>query len=113
MLYIIYTTEAIDNVHTTDCVISFLNTPTHPNVTTPQVVFLFGSLLIGLTLTNLGVMLALVGATGSTMVSYVLPGFLYYLTFNDTGPAWKRNLAFFQGCMGLIIIPFCLTFIFV
>ena len=37
-------------------------------------VFLTASYLIALVVTDLGVILAIVGATGSTMVSYVLPG---------------------------------------
>lgn len=63
---------------------------------------------------DLGVVLSLVGATGSTIVSYILPGFVYYLTFKDeeSSPKWKIMLALFQGCLGLIIMPVCLTFIF-
>jgi amino acid permease len=74
--------------------------------------FLGFSLLIALTVTNLGVVLALVGATGSTTVSYILPGFFYYILFKDEGPKWKRNLALLQGCVGLVLVPLCLTFIF-
>ena len=77
------------------------------------VCFLGLSLLIGLTVTDLGTVLAFVGATGSTAVSYILPGFFYYFIFKDEGPVWKRNLALFQGCLGLVIVPVCLTFIFV
>lgn len=47
------------------------------------------------------------------MVSYILPGFSYYIIFKDEGPVWKKNLAFYQGCIGLIIVPLCLTFIFI
>ncbi len=63
-------------------------------------------------MTDLGVMLSLVGATGSTLVSYILPGFCYFFLFKNEGPVWKRNLALFQGCVGLCLIPICLTFIF-
>lgn len=75
-------------------------------------VFLGASFAIALSVEDLGVMLSLVGATGSTLVSYILPGFCYYFLFKDEGPAWKRYVALFQGCLGLIIIPVCLTFIF-
>lgn len=75
--------------------------------------FLGFSLLIALTVTNLSTVLAFVGATGSTTVSYILPGFFYYIIFKDEGPAWKRYLALFQGCIGLVIVPVCLTFIFI
>jgi len=75
--------------------------------------FLGLSLLIGMTVSNLGVVLALVGATGSTTVSYILPGFFYYIIFKEEGPVWKRNLALTQGIVGLILVPLCLSFIFV
>ena len=75
--------------------------------------FLGLSLLIGLTVSNLGTVLALVGATGSTTVSYILPGFFYYILFQNEGPAWKRHLSLAQGILGLIIVPVALTFIFI
>jgi amino acid permease len=74
--------------------------------------FLGLSLVIALTITNLGTVLAFVGATGSTTVSYILPGFFYYIVFKDEGPVWKRYLALAQGITGLILVPLCLTFIF-
>lgn len=81
---------------------------------TTQVAFLLLTLLIAITIEDLSIVLGLVGATGSTTVSYILPGFYYYLLFKDPadGPAWKRNLALAQGIFGLIIVPVCLTFIF-
>jgi amino acid permease len=77
-----------------------------------QALFLGLSLAIGLTVDDLGVLLSLVGATGSTIVSFILPGFLYYLMFKDKGPAWKVNLALAQGILGVFIVPICLTLIF-
>lgn len=67
-----------------------------------------------MSVSDLSVVLAFVGATGSTAVSYILPGFFYYYMFKnpEDGPAWKRNLALAQGIAGLIIVPLCLTFIF-
>jgi len=63
---------------------------------------------------DLSIVLALVGATGSTTVSYILPGFFYYLLFKnpEDGPGWKRSAALAQGILGILIIPFCLVFIF-
>lgn len=75
-------------------------------------VFVGLSYVIALSVKDLGVMLSLVGATGSTLVSYILPGFCYYYLFRNEGPAWKRNLAFVQGWVGVLLIPICLTFIF-
>jgi Transmembrane amino acid transporter protein len=45
------------------------------------VVFLVASLLIALSVSDLGVVLSIVGATGSTVVSYILPGVFYYNMF--------------------------------
>eukprot|EP01032_Pedospumella_encystans_P014512 gene14512-16659_t len=76
--------------------------------------FLLFSFVIAMSVSDLSVVLAFVGATGSTAVSYILPGFFYYYMFKnpEDGPAWKRNLALAQGIAGLIIVPLCLTFIF-
>jgi len=73
-------------------------------------VFLAASYLIALVVTDLGVILAIVGATGSTMVSYVLPGLCYFRLFPE--PHIKRNLALVQFGLGCVIIPLALTFIF-
>ena len=79
-------------------------------------VFLLSAFAVASVVKKLGVVLALVGATGSTTVSYILPGFCYYYTFPphdlDGRPLWKTYAALAQGCLGLLIVPFCLTFIF-
>jgi hypothetical protein len=76
--------------------------------------FLVLSYIIALSVNNLGVVLALVGATGSTMVSYILPGFCYFFIFDQNSAyPWKRYVAFAQGVAGCCIIPICLTFIFI
>ena len=41
------------------------------------IIFLLSSLSIALIITDLGVILSIVGATGSTIVSYILPGLIY------------------------------------
>ena len=77
-----------------------------------QVCFLAMLLLVAITVSNLGIVLSLVGATGSTAVSYILPGFFFYYTFTaEEAPAWKRRLALAQGILGLAIVPIFLTFI--
>ena len=54
--------------------------------------FLALSLIIALSVRSLGTVLAFVGATGSTMVSFILPGFCYYWIFDERSgaPKWKR-----------------------
>lgn len=72
--------------------------------------FLVLSYLIALTVTDLGKVLAVVGATGSTTVSYVIPGLCYYLIFKE--PHLKRTLACGQFVTGLCIMPLALYAIF-
>jgi amino acid permease len=65
---------------------------------------------VALTLADLGVLLSVVGATGSTIVSYILPGSIYY-SMHSADMTWKRKAAacmFFAGCG---IIPLALGFI--
>jgi hypothetical protein len=72
------------------------------------------TLLLALTVNDFGLMLGIVGATGSTMVSFILPGFFYYILFKDEqGPQWKLYLALAMGIAGLIIMPVCLTLLFI
>ena len=70
------------------------------------------SLLIALVVTDLGIILALVGATGATIVAYILPGAAYYQMHRNHGAAWKRVGALCLLGAGLIIMPVCLVFIF-
>ena len=50
--------------------------------------------------------MSLVGATGSTIVSYILPGsFYYYLHRRDN--TIKKKLALLMLVAGIIIIPLC------
>jgi len=71
---------------------------------------LIGSLLIAITVMDLGKVLGVVGATGSTMVSYILPGIVYVQTFRNFHG--KRILAFGQLILGCIIMPVCLVLLF-
>ncbi|CAK9000884.1 unnamed protein product [Durusdinium trenchii] len=71
---------------------------------------LVGSLLIAITVMDLGKILGVVGATGSTMVSYILPGIVYVQTFRDFH--LRRSLALGQLILGCIIMPVCLVLLF-
>lgn len=73
-------------------------------------VLLSGSLGIALTVKSLGTVLGVVGATGSTMVTFILPGMLYMAAF----PSWhtQRYLALCQAITGCIVMPVCLTTVF-
>ena len=71
--------------------------------------FLSLSFIVAMIVDDLGVILALVGATGSTLVSYVLPGLIYVKVYphNDVSKA----AAYVQLGMGIIIIPLSLYYI--
>jgi len=62
---------------------------------------------VGSMVENLSTVLAVVGATGSTTVSYLLPGITYYYMHQKPHP--KRYLALLQLGLGCIIIPLSLT----
>ena len=79
---------------------------------TITLVFLLGSLYLALAVKDLGVVLAIVGATGSTLVSYILPGLCYVLLHRREGPVWKRWVAVAQCGLGLLIMPLCLMVVF-
>ncbi len=71
----------------------------------------FASLGVALVVDSLGAVLALVGATGSTTISYILPGIFYYYSFkHQPGPI--KYVALCMTGMGICIIPFALTMVF-
>jgi hypothetical protein len=71
--------------------------------------FLALSFLASLVVTDLGTILAVVGATGSTMVSYVLPGSIYIKLHPEY--TFVKGLAYLQLTIGCIIIPTALFFV--
>lgn len=72
--------------------------------------FLVASLAVALTVSDLGAILAVVGATGSTTITFILPGICYYMLFPE--PHLKRTLALCQCALGCCIVPIALYFIF-
>lgn len=69
------------------------------------------SLSIALLVSDLSTILGFVGATGSTTVTYILPGLLYMRSHKR--PHLKRSLAVLQLSAGCIIMPVCLILLFV
>ena len=67
---------------------------------------------MAMTVTDLGIIFGLVGATGATMISFILPGAAYYRMHENQGPAWKRYGAVALFVSGCIITPVCLVFLF-
>ena len=80
------------------------------------VLFLAFSFMIAFVVTNLATVLAFVGATGSTAVSYILPGGFYYALHKDKpaseAPTWKKYASLVQCILGCLLVPTCLTLIF-
>jgi len=74
-------------------------------------VFLALSYTVAVTVQDLGVILGIVGATGSTLVSYILPGLVYIQTFPERH--LKRYLACGQLLAGCVIMPVSLVLVFV
>ena len=76
--------------------------------------FLLSSIVIGLLVDDLGVVLRVVGATGSTTVSYILPGGCYFVLARTRARGSKRLriAAAVMLLAGLVIMPLSLTLIF-
>lgn len=74
------------------------------------VAFLLLSFLLAMVVDDLGIVLALVGATGSTLVSYILPG-LIYVKIHPSMDAAKVG-AYIQLALGCMIMPVALYFVF-
>lgn len=68
------------------------------------------SYAVAMTVSDLGIVLAIVGATGSTAISYILPGAYYYYTYPN---AKDRYVALFLCLFGCCVVPFALTMVFV
>ncbi|KAI9271755.1 transmembrane amino acid transporter protein-domain-containing protein [Phascolomyces articulosus] len=71
---------------------------------------LVGSYLIAITVTELDLVLAFVGSTGSTTISFILPGIFYY-KIHENDP-WKpgKISAVCLAIYGLLVMGVCLTF---
>jgi amino acid permease len=76
---------------------------------TITIAFLLLSFTVAMIVDDLGVVLAMVGATGSTLVSYVLPG-LIYVKIHPEMDLYKIG-AYVQIYVGCMIIPIALYFV--
>ncbi|ETO28288.1 amino acid/polyamine transporter [Reticulomyxa filosa] len=68
-----------------------------------------GSWMLALVVNSLGVVLAIVGSTGSTTISYILPGLFYYLTFKNDKTNKMKYLALALAILGCCVVPFALN----
>lgn len=84
--------------------------PTEYQISMLTTIITLISFTISMYVSNLGTVLSVVGATGSTTISYILPGLCYIQLFKQ----WniKRIAACILLCAGIIIVPSALCFIF-
>mmetsp|Transcript_38168 Transcript_38168/g.48656 ORF Transcript_38168/g.48656 Transcript_38168/m.48656 type:complete len:122 (+) Transcript_38168:94-459(+) len=75
-------------------------------------IIVFGSYAIALNVEDLGIVLSVIGATGSTTVTYILPGLVYRNLYFKIDQSWKKYYALLHLLVGLTIVPVCLVFIF-
>ena len=71
--------------------------------------FLMFSFIIAMSVSDLGFVLGIVGATGSTIVSYILPGAVYIKLHPH--PHMLKSFAYLQLLLGVIIAPTALYFV--
>ena len=79
--------------------------------------FLLGTMGVAASTSNLGIVFELIGATGCTAVTYILPAYFFYRLSDPaeaTGvkleqPSWKRRLSLAQLCLGIAIVPLCVA----
>ena len=78
------------------------------------------SFIISMSTDDLGIVLALVGSTGTTIIAFILPGAFYYnlpIHFdkdkNKYNDKYKRQIALAMMILGIVLVPFNITMIFV
>ena len=76
-----------------------------------SITFLTSTTATAVLLDDLGLILSLVGATGSVVVSYLLPGACYYRLCTHQPRSWLRSAALLQFCVGCILLPVSLTLV--
>lgn len=82
--------------------------------TVVTICLLAAALGTALVVEDLGIIFGFVGATGATMISFILPGISYYKMHDSMqeGPQWKRTGALMLCGLGMVIMPVCVTFLF-
>ena len=76
-------------------------------------IFVLGTFGLAMVLTNLGIVLAIIGATGSTIITFILPGAAYYVMFEEEGPTFTRYCAAVLSIFGVLFMFTALICIFI
>jgi len=89
-------------------------TTLHRRFWTDTAIFLLGSYAIAMITDDLGVVFSLIGATGATIITYILPGAAYYKMHPPgTGPDWMRTVAAGYVVFGCCVMVFCVSIILI
>jgi amino acid permease len=71
---------------------------------------LIGTFFVAITMTKLDLVLAFVGSTGSTVISFILPS-LFYLKLHEDKPwSYSKITALLLGIYGCLVMVICLSF---
>ncbi|KAG0333917.1 hypothetical protein BG004_000637 [Podila humilis] len=70
---------------------------------------LLGSYIIAITVSELEVVLSLVGSTGSTAISFILPGIFYYKLHAHHAWDFRKVLSVCLTCYGIMVMIICLS----
>ncbi|KAI8985068.1 transmembrane amino acid transporter protein-domain-containing protein [Pilobolus umbonatus] len=84
-----------------------LSTRKHLTLTT---VIVMATYLVAMSISQLDVVLSFVGATGSTTISFILPGLFYFRIYQEDKGSWKRWGALLLVTYGFMVMVVCLTF---
>ncbi|KAI7888379.1 transmembrane amino acid transporter protein-domain-containing protein [Mucor mucedo] len=68
------------------------------------------SYFLAISISQLDLVLSFVGSTGSTTISFILPGLFYFRLYRDDSWHWKRVAALFLTFYGIMVMTVCLTF---
>lgn len=74
-------------------------------------ILLAGGFTIAMVVKELDLVLSVIGATGSTLLCYILPGFFYFILSHGRGCSVIRIIALCLCIVGCITMVVCLTFI--
>jgi len=70
---------------------------------------LIGSYLIAITVSELELVLSFVGSTGSTAISFILPGSFYYKLHQNDPWTGRKILSVCLAVYGLLVMAICLS----
>lgn len=99
--------KIIDHIHHN-------NTPAQPMSNKKHTIvtgfIIIASYFLAITISQLDLVLSFVGSTGSTTISFILPGLFYFRLYRDDRWHWKRIAALFLTFYGIMVMTVCLTF---